>query len=332
MCRTASGRRRRAGHEGARAGVDRLAQVARLGEDVRRHGDLGGLGHDAGLDQPDLEIARRDEGLDAAPPALAQGVREVEAGRPPSQYHHGSPVASGRSRSSGRSWTGRSGGITGRLAVNWLRASRDSLTRPWPTPPPPPTTSCSAAPSSSPRSSGAGEISARDLVERLAGAHRGARPALNAFVDVDADGRSPPRPRSAAGDARPFAGVPIAIKNNRRSPACADLLRRPLAATSSRRTTTTSSRACAPPASSSSGARRCPSAGSCRRPSRAASARRATRGTSRARPAAPRAASAPRSRPAWSRSRTPTTAAARSASRRPAAASSASSRSAAASR
>ena len=62
----------------------------------------------------------------------------------------------------------------------------------------------------------AGELSARELVQRLAGAHRGAQPAaerLRARSTPSARWRRPRR--SAPGDERPFAGVPIAIKNNR---------------------------------------------------------------------------------------------------------------------
>jgi amidase len=60
-----------------------------------------------------------------------------------------------------------------------------------------------------------GEIFARELVEISLARIEELNPALNAFVDVDAE-----RPLATAaevepGDARPFAGVPIAIKNNR---------------------------------------------------------------------------------------------------------------------
>jgi amidase len=60
-----------------------------------------------------------------------------------------------------------------------------------------------------------GEISARELVglslERIADLDK----RLNAFVDVDADGALAAADAVGTGDPRPFAGVPIAIKNNR---------------------------------------------------------------------------------------------------------------------
>ena len=49
----------------------------------------------------------------------------------------------------------------------------------------------------------------------LAGADRGAQPELNAFVQVDAERALATAEEIGPGDARPFAGVPIAIKNNR---------------------------------------------------------------------------------------------------------------------
>ena len=62
----------------------------------------------------------------------------------------------------------------------------------------------------------AGELSARELVADLAGADRGAQPGAERVRR-----RSTPSGALAAadaigpGDERPFAGVPIAIKNNR---------------------------------------------------------------------------------------------------------------------
>ena len=62
----------------------------------------------------------------------------------------------------------------------------------------------------------AGELSARELVRGLARAHRGARPRAQRVRRRLRRRRAAPRPtRSAPGDERPFAGVPIAIKNNR---------------------------------------------------------------------------------------------------------------------
>ena len=61
----------------------------------------------------------------------------------------------------------------------------------------------------------AGELSARELVQCSLDRIEELNPALNAFVEVDAEralrGRGAVRP----GDERPFAGVPIAIKNHR---------------------------------------------------------------------------------------------------------------------
>jgi amidase len=60
-----------------------------------------------------------------------------------------------------------------------------------------------------------GEISATELVgaslERIAALD----PGLGAFAQVDADGALAAAARIAPGDPRPFAGVPIAVKNNR---------------------------------------------------------------------------------------------------------------------
>ena len=53
------------------------------------------------------------------------------------------------------------------------------------------------------------------------GASTRCEPALNAFVDVDHEGARAAAAAIAPGDERPFAGVPIAIKNNRaRRAAC----------------------------------------------------------------------------------------------------------------
>jgi amidase len=61
----------------------------------------------------------------------------------------------------------------------------------------------------------AGEVSARELVQLSLERIEELNPALNAFVDVDADGALAAADEIAAGDPRPFAGVPVAIKNNR---------------------------------------------------------------------------------------------------------------------
>jgi len=61
----------------------------------------------------------------------------------------------------------------------------------------------------------AGEISARELVQLSLERIEELNPALNAFVDVDEAGALAAAEAIGAGDQRPFAGVPVAIKNNR---------------------------------------------------------------------------------------------------------------------
>jgi amidase len=60
-----------------------------------------------------------------------------------------------------------------------------------------------------------GEISSRELVNTSLERIEQLNPALNAFVQVDAEGALAAADAVGAGDRRPFAGVPIAIKNNR---------------------------------------------------------------------------------------------------------------------
>ena len=60
-----------------------------------------------------------------------------------------------------------------------------------------------------------GEISARELVEVSLRRIDELNGKLNAFVDVDTEGALATAEGVGQGDARPFAGVPIAIKNNR---------------------------------------------------------------------------------------------------------------------
>ncbi len=60
-----------------------------------------------------------------------------------------------------------------------------------------------------------GEISARELVETSLERIAELNPVLNAFVDVDAERALATADEIRPGDGRPFAGVPIAIKNNR---------------------------------------------------------------------------------------------------------------------
>ena len=60
-----------------------------------------------------------------------------------------------------------------------------------------------------------GEVTAKELVETSLERIEEHNPELNAFVDVDPDGALAAAEQIAPGDQRPFAGVPIAIKNNR---------------------------------------------------------------------------------------------------------------------
>jgi amidase len=60
-----------------------------------------------------------------------------------------------------------------------------------------------------------GELSAAELTEAALARIDALQPQVNAFVDVDHDGARAAAAAIAAGDERPFAGVPIAIKNNR---------------------------------------------------------------------------------------------------------------------
>jgi amidase len=61
----------------------------------------------------------------------------------------------------------------------------------------------------------AGEVSSRELVEISLQRIEELNPELNAFVDVDAERALASAEEISAGDQRPFAGVPTAIKNNR---------------------------------------------------------------------------------------------------------------------
>jgi amidase len=60
-----------------------------------------------------------------------------------------------------------------------------------------------------------GEVTARELVEVSLERIEELNPQLNAFVEIDYEGALAAADRIGAGDGRPFAGVPIAIKNNR---------------------------------------------------------------------------------------------------------------------
>ncbi|HTZ87483.1 MAG TPA: amidase, partial [Solirubrobacteraceae bacterium] len=61
----------------------------------------------------------------------------------------------------------------------------------------------------------AGEVSARELAQISLERIEELNPALNAFVEVDEAGALQAAEQISSGDPRPFAGVPIAIKNNR---------------------------------------------------------------------------------------------------------------------
>ncbi|HXM86378.1 MAG TPA: amidase, partial [Solirubrobacteraceae bacterium] len=60
-----------------------------------------------------------------------------------------------------------------------------------------------------------GELSASELVRTSLERIEALNPALNAFVQVDEDGALATAAQIGPGDPRPFAGVPLAIKNNR---------------------------------------------------------------------------------------------------------------------
>jgi amidase len=60
-----------------------------------------------------------------------------------------------------------------------------------------------------------GDVSSRELVATSLERIEELNPMLNAFVQVDEEGALATADGIAAGDERPFAGVPIAIKNNR---------------------------------------------------------------------------------------------------------------------
>jgi amidase len=61
----------------------------------------------------------------------------------------------------------------------------------------------------------AGELSARELVQCSLERIEELNPSLNAFVQVDGERALAAAEEVAPGDERPFAGVPIAVKNNR---------------------------------------------------------------------------------------------------------------------
>ena len=88
----------------------------------------------------------------------------------------------------------------------------------------------------------AGEVSARELVEISLERIEELNPQLNAFVEVDAERALAAADEIGPGDERPFAGVPIAIKNNRAVKGCALTYGCSLMAEHVAPTTTTTSR------------------------------------------------------------------------------------------
>src|ERR1700735_2977136 len=60
-----------------------------------------------------------------------------------------------------------------------------------------------------------GEVSSRELVETSLARIEEFNPQLNAFVEIDGEHALATAAEIGQGDERPFAGVPIAIKNNR---------------------------------------------------------------------------------------------------------------------
>src|ERR1700729_3326532 len=60
-----------------------------------------------------------------------------------------------------------------------------------------------------------GEVSSRELVEISLARIEQLNPQLNAFVELDGERALATAAKIGPGDERPFAGVPIAIKNNR---------------------------------------------------------------------------------------------------------------------
>ena len=60
-----------------------------------------------------------------------------------------------------------------------------------------------------------GQVSASELVRASLARIDELNPSLNAFVQIDRDGALETAGKIGAGDERPFAGVPVAVKNNR---------------------------------------------------------------------------------------------------------------------
>ena len=175
---------------------------------------------------------------------------------------------------------------------------------------------------------GAGDVTSLELVELSLARIEALDPHLGAFVEVDDAGARAAAAEVTAGDPRPLAGVPVAVKANRAVTGlrltCGSSLMRDVRATHDHNVV-----------------RRLRAAGAIVVGTTAmpewgilpvTEARRGTRGIRHAPPGARPAGAPPRSPRAWCRSRTATTAAARCASRRRAAAWSASSRSAGACR
>jgi amidase len=60
-----------------------------------------------------------------------------------------------------------------------------------------------------------GEVSAKELVQLSLDRIEQLNPELNAFVEIDGERALATAAQIGAGDERPFAGVPVAVKNNR---------------------------------------------------------------------------------------------------------------------
>lgn len=93
-----------------------------------------------------------------------------------------------------------------------------------------------------------GEVSSREIVQASLDRIAALNPELNAFVDVFADEALAAADGVAAGDERPFAGVPTAIKNNRAVAGKRLTFGAGFAGDFTQSTTTTRQRGCAPPA------------------------------------------------------------------------------------
>ena len=102
-----------------------------------------------------------------------------------------------------------------RLTVASMASGSDPDAPPVASRPRCPTTSCSAAPAPARGARARRRALGARAGHRVARADRALDPQLGAFVQVDHDGALAAADAIGRGDPRPFAGVPIAIKNNR---------------------------------------------------------------------------------------------------------------------